>query len=160
MKDAVESLARNVLGRVPARDEVECDRQPYSQPLSQPSAGDGDDQALSPHAELTPSGQDGLSQASVGVAGASSSPSNYLPKLDGTDGGAGDQGLLDMLAALRGSSSQGGEDGSQFSSPKGEKYTQSPSGPRSQDPIFTPSSSVDLGEAVAATQVPCFVRTL
>lgn len=159
MKGAVESLALNVLGRMPARDEEESERQPFSQPPSQASADDGDDQSLSPHADLTPSGRDGLSQASAGVAGASSSPSNYLPKLDGTDGGAGDQGLLDMLAALRGSSSQGGEDGSQFSSLKGERYTQSPSGPRSQEPVFTPASSVDLGEAVAATQVPCLVRT-
>lgn len=160
MKGAVESLARNVLGRVPARDEEESERQPFSQPPSQASAGDADGEALSPYTELTPSGRDGLSQASaVGVAGASSSPSNYLPKLDGTDGGAGDQGLLDMLAALRGSSSQGGEDLSQFSSPRGERYTQSPSGPRSQEPVFTPASSVDLGEAVAATQVPCFERT-
>lgn len=161
MKGAVESLARNVLGRAPARDEEKCERQPFSQPPSQASAGDGDDQALSPQAELTPSGRDGLSQASAGVAGASSSPTNYLPKLDGTDGGGtGDQGLLDMLAALRGSSSQGGHDGgSQLSSPRGERYTQSPSGPRSQEPVFTPASSVDLGEAVAATQVPCFLRT-
>lgn len=158
MKGAVESLARNVLGRMPARGE-ESERQPFSQPPSQASAVDGDDQTLSPHADLTPSGRDGLSQASAGVAGASSSPSNYLPKLDGTDGGAGDQGLLDMLAALRGSSSQEGEDGSQFSSPRGERYTQSPSGPRSQEPICTPASSVDLGEAVAATQVPCLART-
>lgn len=158
MKGAVESLARNVLGRVTARDE-ESERQPLSQPPSQLSMGDGDDETHTSHTELTPSGRDGLSQGSAGVAGVSSSPSNYLPKLDGTDGGAGDQGLLDMLAALRGSASQGDGDGSQFSSPRGERCTQSPSGPRSQERAFTPASSVDLGEAVAATQVPWSVWT-
>lgn len=151
MKGAVESLARNVLGRVPARDEHESERQPFSQPTSHASVGDGDEATHRSHTELTPS------QSSTNVADVSSSPSNYLPKLDGTDGGAGDQGLLDMLAALRGSCSQGDGDGSQLSSPRGEIYTQSPPGPRSQERVFTPASSVDLGEAVAETQVLDFV---
>lgn len=71
-----------------------------------------------------------------------------------------DQGLFDMLAALRGSSQDSRREDvdSQTSSPRGGRYTQSPTGALSQEALLsTPTSSADRAEAIAATQVRCHV---
>lgn len=154
MRGAVDNLARNVLRRNCAEEKtgVPSGRQPSSQPLSQALSGNAREQPLCPQMELTPL-PDGLSQASADIAGASASPSNYLPALDGGGGDDVDPGLLDMLAALRGSQSQRDGNESELSSPRGARYIRSPSYPRSQEPVFTPASSVEQAEAIAETQV-------
>ena len=155
VRDTVEILARNVLQRNFSQDFRATERQPASQPLSQQSSASQKSLGSeSPHADLTPS-RSGLSQDSASVAGASSSPANYLPAHDGRDGDFVDQGLLDMLAVLRGSQSQGGggED-AHLSSPTESKRTQSPSQNLSQQPTGTPApAAVDRAEAIAVTQV-------
>lgn len=152
MRGTIDDLARNVLRRRPPEGGAVSAGVPSSQPRSQASAGGGGHgRPLSPVLESTPS-RDGLSQASTGVVGASDSPANYL---DGRDGSDVDQGLLDMLAALRGSQqSQREGDDLPLSTPRGVRYTQSPSVPLSQEPVGTPASSTGQAEAIVATQVP------
>lgn len=157
MRGTIDDLARNVLRRKPPEGGAVSAGVPSSQPRLQASAGGGGlGRPLSPVLESTPSrdglSRDGLSQASAGVVGASESPANYLDARDGSDV---DQGLLDMLAALRGSQqSQREGDDSPLSTPRGVRYTQSPSGPLSQEPVGTPASSTGQAEAIVATQVP------
>lgn len=162
MRGEVEGLARNVLQRTtPSQEEAGVlSQQEPSQPHSQASTGGNDGlNERSSEMELTPSRDGLLSQTSAAdataVADASSPPANYLPSLGVMDDDDDvDQGLLDMIIALRGSQqSQGDGDESRLSSPIGQGYTQSPSGPLSQRPVFTPESSADQAEAVAATQV-------
>ncbi len=176
MRGEAEGLARNVLRRTAtAPQEARGSAQPEppppysssSQPRSQASATGGSSEPLGrpEEVETTQSSRDGvpLSQASAtdaagAVAGASGSPANYLPSPRGmVDDEEVDQGLLDMITALRGSQqSQGREEGEPLlSTPSGGRgYSQPSSGPISQKPVFTPESSADQAEAVAATQVP------
>lgn len=159
MRGAVDDLALNVLRRLPAAavEEVEANTSHHQswQPRSQASNNDMSEQPLSPQVELTPSSRDGLSQISADVAGVSSSPANYLPTTLSARGNSDvDQGLLDMLAALRGSQSPRNEDDPELSSPVGGTYSQSVgSGPLSQEYVLTPSSSKDQADTAAATQV-------
>lgn len=168
MRGEVESLARNVLLRTtttpsPEEEAGVLSKQEPSQPRSQVCTGaDGGSKERADAAELTTQSRDGmlLSQASAPdvstVADASSPPATYLPSSLGgmDDDDEVDQGLLDLITALRGSQqSQENGDGLHSPSPIGQRYTQSPPGPLSQQPVFTPESSADQAEAVAATQV-------
>ncbi|CAM9121143.1 unnamed protein product [Ectocarpus fasciculatus] len=164
VRDEAEGLARNVLQRAThSRESGLFPKEESSEPRSQASASGKDFDERSGDVELTPSRDVVFSQASgtgeantaAPVADASCSPANYLPSLGGTCDHDADQGLLDMIAALRGSQqsqSQGVERESLSSPPAGQRYTRSPSGPLSQRPAFTPESSADQAEAVAATQ--------
>lgn len=165
VRDEAEGLARNVLRRAtPSRDSGVFPKEQSSESRSQASAGGNDFDERSGEVELTPSRSGLLSQASgtsganaaAPVADASCSPANYLPSPGRTCDHDVDQGLLDMIAALRGSQqsqTQGVERESLSSPPAGQQYTRSPSGPLSHKPAFTPESSADQAEAVAATQV-------
>lgn len=158
MKGAAEGVASNLLRRAttPSREtgvslSSSLSSQPESsQPHSQASAGSYELGRRLGETELTPS-RDGslLSQASEAAA------ANQLPSPGAFyDEDDVDLGLLDIITALRGSQqspSQGKED--ELSSPMGRTYSQSPCGPLSQKPVFTPESSADQAEAVAATQV-------
>lgn len=163
MRGEVEDLAHNVLQRMttPSQEEpgVLSQQQEPSQPSSQASTGgDGLHERVG-EVGLTPSREGMMSQSSVpdasAVPDASSPPASYLPSLGGVDDDDDvDQGLLDLITALRGSQqSQGNGDELHLPSPAGQRYTQSPPGPLSQPPVFTPESSADQAEAVAATQV-------
>lgn len=172
MKDEVEGLARNVLRRTATGSQEtggSSQPQPSQQPRSSQGSVGGNNELLlersEEEAEMTTPSRNGvpLSQAAASaaddgaaVAGASSSPANYLPSPGGMGDEDVDQGLLDMITALRGGSqqSQGKEGESPLSPPLGRGYSQSSSGPLSQKPAFTPESSADQAEAVAATQVP------
>ena len=172
MKDEVEGLARNVLRRTATGSQEtggSSQPQPSQQPRSSQGSVGGNNELLlersEEEAEMTTPSRNGvpLSQATASaadddaaVAGASSSPANYLPSPGGMGDEDVDQGLLDMITALRGGSqqSQGKEGESPLSPPLGRGYSQSSSGPLSQKPAFTPESSADQAEAVAATQVP------
>lgn len=155
LKDSVENLARNVLQRNPPQDSRSPERQTASQPLSQqtPVSQRSEDYA-SPQLDLTPSAS-GFPQGSAGVFEASQSPANYLPARSGKGNSSVDQGLLDMLEALRGSQSQGdGELEDAQSSPRIEsKEAQSPPRSLSQQPLHTPTCAADRAEAIAETQV-------
>ncbi|CAM9581068.1 unnamed protein product [Scytosiphon promiscuus] len=148
VKDEVEILARNVFGRrkkettLSTQGAGESSQREASQIRSQVSTAAHGLERMSDEEALTPS-QDGPS-----------SPANYLPSQDAMDGDDDvDQGLLDMISALRGSQqSQGVEGESVLSPPTGRRYTQSPAGSLSRKPAFTPKSSTDHAEAVAATQ--------
>lgn len=156
VRGAVEELARNVLRRKP--------QETASQPRSQAFANNREKDPLSSQVDLAPSEDglsQGLSQGSAVVACASSSPETHLPPRDGSGGLDVDQSFLDMLAALRGSQSQGnGDNDSQLSSPRGGRYTHSPLGPLSQEPFPTPTSSADQTEAIVATQVRKPLRSI
>lgn len=159
MRGTVDDLARNVIRRVPSASET-ISRRSSSQIHSQTAQAAQASQALpsedvqppmSLPVNLTPVG-DTLSQASASVASVSESPANSLSAVDAKSGGDVDQGLFDMLAALRGSQSQRNVEGSQRSTPR-RSNTQSSYGPLSQNPMPTPSSVVDQADAIAATQV-------
>lgn len=159
MRGEVEGLAHNVLQRTtPLQDETGVSSQQGPlQPSSQASTGVGESNERLGEGELTPSRDRTLSQASApdasAVEDASSPPANYLPSPGGMDDYDDvDQGLLDLITALRGSQQSQGEE-LHLPSPIGQRYTQSPPGPLPQKPFFTPESSADQAEAVAATQV-------
>lgn len=162
VKDDVEVLARNVFGRgrrktttTPSSQGAGGSSQPgVSQNRSQVSTGASESGEPSDGARLPSSQEEPLSQASAAdVAGASSSPANCLPSQGAmNDGDDVDQGLLDMITALRGSQQSQGVENESLSS-AGRRYSQSPAGSLSQKPAFTPEPSADQAEAVAATQV-------
>ena len=163
MKGAAEGVARNLLRRATTPSSREAgvsssSSQPeLRQPYSQPSTGSFELGRRSDDVELTPS-RDGslLSQTSEAAA------ANQLPSPGALyDNDEVDEGLLDIITALRGSQqSQGKEDEVSLSSSMSRGYSQSPYGPLSQKPIFTPESSADQAEAVAATQVGSATRVL
>lgn len=166
MQGAVDDLARSVVRKNPFATVATTAGQSLSQNRSSQASlierrGNRLELSVSRHVDVTPSREGVLSQASMGsVASVSESPASYLiasyaPDPDG--GSDSHEGLLDMLAALRGSQSQShkGEEGvlTQNSPPKTRHSTQLSNDVLSQDPVFTPADFADQAEAIAATQV-------
>lgn len=155
LKDTVEKLARNVLHRNPPQYSRSPECQIASQPLSQQTpVSQGSEDLASPQLAMTPSAS-GFLQDSAGVFEASQSPANYLPARGKKDTSSVDEGLLDMLEALRGSQSQGdgGLEEAKLLTRSESKQAQSPPRSLSQQPPLTPTCAVDRAEAIAETQV-------
>lgn len=155
LKGTVENLARNVLQRNPPQYSRSPECQIASQSLSQQtSMSQGSEGFASSQLAMTPSAS-GFLQDSASVFEVSQSPANYLPARGRKDTSSVDQGLLDMLEALRGSQSQGdGElEEAQYLTRSESKQAQSPPRSLSQQPLLTLTCAVDHAEAIAETQV-------
>lgn len=145
MRGAVEGVACDLLRGATRRSQETgaSPSQPESSQLhSQASTGSCELGGRPGEMERTPSRDGSLLSQTTSAAAANQlpSPGAFCDNDDDVD-----QGLLDIITALRGSQqSQGKED---------DGYSQSPSGALSQKPAFTPESSADQAEAVAATQV-------
>lgn len=164
MRGAVNDLARSVVEKNPSAVSAASPWQSMShicssQARTSEQRGSRQEVSGSSHVELTPSRDGPLSQASIGsVATVSASPANYLIAPDAQDlddDTDTHEGLLDMLAALRGSQGQsqrspGG--GSSRCSPTMTRHgTQLLHEQASQDP--NPVSFEGHAEAITATQV-------